>query len=54
MAARRALRVTRTEEYVPIAEAPYVAAFTPVANIAVGAETPWGSPPNWTGCCPGR
>ncbi|MFJ4844005.1 glycoside hydrolase family 3 protein [Streptomyces sp. NPDC088733] len=41
-AARRALRVTRTGEYEPITEAPYVAAFTPVANIAVGAETPWG------------
>ncbi|MFE0628909.1 glycoside hydrolase family 3 protein [Streptomyces sp. NPDC058864] len=42
VAARRALRVTRTDGYLPIAEAPYVAAFTPVANIAVGAETPWG------------
>lgn len=26
----------------PLTEAPYVAAFTPVANIAVGDETPWG------------
>jgi beta-N-acetylhexosaminidase len=37
--------VTRTEEYVPLnpgEAAPYVAAFTPVANIAVGDETPWG------------
>lgn len=42
IAARRAVRVTRTDEYVPIATAPYVAAFTPVANIAVGTETPWG------------
>jgi beta-N-acetylhexosaminidase len=41
-AARRALRVTRTEQYIPIASAPYVAAFTPMANIAVGDETPWG------------
>ncbi|MCW2873802.1 glycoside hydrolase family 3 protein [Actinacidiphila oryziradicis] len=41
-AARRALRVTRTESYVPITSAPYVAAFTPMANIAVGDETPWG------------
>jgi len=41
-AARRALRVTRTEAYVPLDAAPYVAAFTPVANIAVGDETPWG------------
>ncbi|MFI8179124.1 glycoside hydrolase family 3 protein [Actinacidiphila glaucinigra] len=42
VAARRALRVTRTEGYLPVTEAPYVAAFTPVANIAVGDETPWG------------
>ncbi|MEU4093891.1 glycoside hydrolase family 3 protein [Streptomyces sp. NPDC026673] len=42
VAARRALRVTHTDAYLPIAEAPYVAAFTPVANIAVGEETPWG------------
>ncbi|MDX3095922.1 glycoside hydrolase family 3 protein [Streptomyces sp. ME01-24h] len=41
-AARRALRVTRTDGYRPITEAPYVAAFTPVANIAVGDATPWG------------
>ncbi|MFI5753789.1 glycoside hydrolase family 3 protein [Streptomyces sp. NPDC051569] len=40
VAARRALRVTGTAE--PLTEAPYVAAFTPVANIAVGDETPWG------------
>ncbi|MER5223366.1 glycoside hydrolase family 3 protein [Streptomyces flaveus] len=42
VAARRALTVTRAEHFVPLAEAPYVAAFTPVANIAVGDETPWG------------
>lgn len=44
VAARRALRVTRTRGYVPLGPgaAPYVAAFTPVANVAVGAETPWG------------
>ncbi|MDX6345295.1 MAG: beta-N-acetylhexosaminidase, partial [Streptomyces sp.] len=41
-AARRALRVTRTDGYVPIKAPPYVAAFTPVANIAVGDVTPWG------------
>lgn len=41
-AARRALTVTRAEHCVPLAEAPYVAAFTPVANFAVGDETPWG------------
>ncbi|WP_432074868.1 glycoside hydrolase family 3 protein [Streptomyces wuyuanensis] len=42
-AARRAVRVTmgdRPSE--PLTTAPYVAAFTPVANIAVGDETPWG------------
>ncbi|MBQ0828272.1 glycoside hydrolase family 3 protein [Streptomyces tagetis] len=41
-AARRALRVTGAEGFTPLAGAPYVAAFTPVANIAVGHETPWG------------
>ncbi|MFE2430255.1 glycoside hydrolase family 3 protein [Streptomyces sp. NPDC059373] len=41
-AARRALRVIRTEGYVPVKAPPYVAAFTPVANIAVGDVTPWG------------
>lgn len=40
IAARRALRVTGTIE--PLQEAPYVASFAPVANIAVGGETPWG------------
>ncbi|MER5431296.1 glycoside hydrolase family 3 protein [Streptomyces sp. NPDC002588] len=41
-AARRALRVTGADTFAPLTEAPYVAAFTPVANIAVGPETPWG------------
>ncbi|NEB90216.1 glycoside hydrolase family 3 protein [Streptomyces bauhiniae] len=41
-AARRALTVTGGEAFTPLTEAPYVAAFTPVANIAVGDETPWG------------
>ncbi|MFJ6635709.1 glycoside hydrolase family 3 protein [Streptomyces sp. NPDC091376] len=42
-AARRAVRVTAGERpYEPLTSAPYVAAFTPVANIAVGDETPWG------------
>ncbi|MEV7421512.1 glycoside hydrolase family 3 N-terminal domain-containing protein [Streptomyces sp. NPDC091212] len=40
VAARRAVRVTGTVR--PLARAPYVAAFSPVANIAVGDETPWG------------
>ncbi|WP_328768740.1 glycoside hydrolase family 3 protein [Streptomyces sp. NBC_00286] len=42
IAARRALTVTRAEHFAPVTEAPYVAAFTPVANFAVGDETPWG------------
>ncbi|MFF3336884.1 glycoside hydrolase family 3 protein [Streptomyces sp. NPDC002888] len=41
-AARRALRLTGAERFTPLTEAPYVAALTPVANIAVGDETPWG------------
>ena len=41
-AARRALRVTVAGEPAPLTEPAYVAAFTPVANIAVGDETPWG------------
>jgi beta-N-acetylhexosaminidase len=41
-AARRALRVTRAPGFAALDAAPYVAAFTPVANIAVGEDTPWG------------
>ncbi|MFI9236578.1 glycoside hydrolase family 3 protein [Streptomyces sp. NPDC053079] len=41
-AARRALRVTAAAGYVPVDGPVYVAAFTPLANIAVGDETPWG------------
>ncbi|BBA99994.1 putative sugar hydrolase [Actinacidiphila reveromycinica] len=41
-AARRALRITRSEDHTPLAAPPYVAAFTPMANIAVGDVTPWG------------
>jgi beta-N-acetylhexosaminidase len=41
-AARRALRVHGAEDFTPLTEPPFVAAFTPVANIAVGDETPWG------------
>ncbi|MYR57011.1 glycoside hydrolase family 3 protein, partial [Streptomyces sp. SID625] len=41
-AARRAQRVTVAETFTPLDRAPYVAALTPVANIAVGDETPWG------------
>ena len=43
MAARRALKVTRGRHpHTPVTDAPYVASFTPVANFAVGDETPWG------------
>ncbi|MFE7899758.1 glycoside hydrolase family 3 protein [Streptomyces sp. NPDC057424] len=47
-AARRALTVTAApglgnpDTVKPLTEPPYVAALTPVANIAVGDETPWG------------
>ncbi|HZG04460.1 MAG TPA: glycoside hydrolase family 3 N-terminal domain-containing protein [Streptomyces sp.] len=41
-AARRALKVTGAEDYLPPDAPPYVAVFTPVVNIAVGDETPWG------------
>ncbi|WP_367137675.1 MULTISPECIES: glycoside hydrolase family 3 protein [Streptomyces] len=41
-AARRALRVTTSPGCEPLAGPAYVAAFTPLANIAVGDETPWG------------
>ncbi|MGJ5832930.1 glycoside hydrolase family 3 protein [Streptomyces ossamyceticus] len=43
VAARRALSATFAPlPYEPPAQPLYVAAFTPVANIAVGDETPWG------------
>ncbi|MFF4217757.1 glycoside hydrolase family 3 protein [Streptomyces nondiastaticus] len=41
-AARRALRVTAAPGHEPLTGPAYVAAFTPLANIAVGDETPWG------------
>ncbi|MFG2778580.1 glycoside hydrolase family 3 protein [Streptomyces prunicolor] len=42
VAARRALTVTGADAFTPLTEPPYVALLTPVANIAVGDETPWG------------
>ncbi|MFI1353746.1 glycoside hydrolase family 3 protein [Streptomyces sp. NPDC020898] len=42
LAARRAVEVTRSGPSEPLRQPPYVAAFTPVANFAVGDETPWG------------
>ncbi|MFF3242744.1 glycoside hydrolase family 3 protein [Streptomyces sp. NPDC002870] len=54
VAARRAVRVTAGQlPYEPVAVAPYVAAFTPVANIAVGDETPWGVAAELTAMLPG-
>ncbi|MFH0520820.1 glycoside hydrolase family 3 protein [Streptomyces sp. M41] len=57
VAARRALRTTdstdSTEGFGPLTEAPFVAAFTPVANIAVGDETPWGVAVELTRLLPG-
>ncbi|MEU6401287.1 glycoside hydrolase family 3 N-terminal domain-containing protein [Streptomyces sp. NPDC046985] len=41
-AARRALRATSPDAFAPLTAPPFVAALTPVANIAVGDETPWG------------
>ncbi|CAL9410454.1 glycoside hydrolase family 3 protein [Streptomyces sp. Tu 3180] len=41
-AARRAVTVTRTLPTAPPTGPVHVATFTPVANIAVGDETPWG------------
>ncbi|GHG57095.1 glycoside hydrolase family 3 protein [Streptomyces griseocarneus] len=42
VAARRALRVTAPAGHEPLTGPVYVAAFTPLANFAVGDETPWG------------
>lgn len=42
VAARRALKITGADDFTPLTEPPYVALLTPVANIAVGDETPWG------------
>ena len=51
-AARRALRLTGAD-FTPLSAAPYVAAFTPLANIAVGDETPWGVAAELTRLLPG-
>ncbi|MFI1799204.1 glycoside hydrolase family 3 protein [Streptomyces sp. NPDC020379] len=52
-AARRALRVTRSADHEPLTGPAHVAAFTPVANIAVGDETPWGVAAELTRLLPG-
>ncbi|MFI6942278.1 glycoside hydrolase family 3 protein [Streptomyces sp. NPDC050418] len=51
VAARRALSVTGTHD--ALTSPPYVAAFTPMANIAVGDETPWGVAAELTRRLPG-
>jgi len=61
VAARRALTVTGTDTgtsteadtFTPLTEPPYVALLTPVANIAVGDETPWGVGVELTRMLPG-
>lgn len=53
LAARRALRITGGDTFHPLTEAPFVAAFAPVANIAVGDETPWGVAAELTRLLPG-
>ncbi|GHF65650.1 glycoside hydrolase family 3 protein [Streptomyces thermodiastaticus] len=52
-AARRALRVTVADTFTPLTAPPYVAVFTPAANIAVGSETPWGVGAELAGLLPG-
>ncbi|MEU3709744.1 glycoside hydrolase family 3 protein [Streptomyces catenulae] len=52
-AARRALRRTAREPFTPLDGPVHVAAFTPVANIAVGDETPWGVAAELTRLLPG-
>ncbi|MFE2378023.1 glycoside hydrolase family 3 protein [Streptomyces sp. NPDC059398] len=52
VAARRALRAT-PQDHPPLTTAPYVAVFTPGANIAVGDETPWGIAAELTALLPG-
>jgi beta-N-acetylhexosaminidase len=54
-AARRALRVTHAagQPQPPLTEPPFVAAFSPTANIAVGGETPWGVGPELERLLPG-
>ncbi|MGW1840277.1 glycoside hydrolase family 3 protein [Streptomyces sp. NPDC002067] len=53
LAARRALRRTAREPFTPLTGPVHVAAFTPVANIAVGDETPWGVAAELTRLLPG-
>ncbi|SFD35091.1 glycoside hydrolase family 3 protein [Streptomyces aidingensis] len=55
-AARRALRVTPRDPGAPrpvLTTPPYVAEFSAAANVAVGAETPWGVGGHLDGLLPG-
>ncbi|MFD5732432.1 glycoside hydrolase family 3 protein [Streptomyces sioyaensis] len=52
-AARRALRRTADGPFTPLTTPACVAAFTPLANIAVGDETPWGVAAELTRLLPG-
>ncbi|MCG7204531.1 glycoside hydrolase family 3 protein [Streptomyces arenae] len=53
VAARRALHVTRVDSAAPLTVPPFVASLAPVANIAVGTETPWGVAAELTRLLPG-
>ncbi|MFI5703824.1 glycoside hydrolase family 3 protein [Streptomyces xanthochromogenes] len=53
VAARRAAKVTASPSWSPLAQAPYVATFTPVMNIAVSSETPWSIGAELDGLLPG-
>ncbi|MEU9447934.1 glycoside hydrolase family 3 protein [Streptomyces sp. NPDC048277] len=53
VAARRALHVTRVDSFAPLVTAPFVASLTPMVNIAVSTETPWGIAAELTRLLPG-
>ncbi|MFJ3932282.1 glycoside hydrolase family 3 protein [Streptomyces sp. NPDC090029] len=54
LAARRAVRLTPgARPFEPLTGPAYVAALTPVANFAVGDETPWGIAAELAGLLPG-
>ncbi|GAA4069123.1 MULTISPECIES: glycoside hydrolase family 3 protein [Streptomyces] len=53
VAARRAAKVTASPSWQALKQAPYVATFTPVMNIAVSSETPWSIGAELDGLLPG-
>ncbi|MFE9117433.1 glycoside hydrolase family 3 protein [Streptomyces sp. NPDC007172] len=53
VAARRAAKVTASPSWRPLEQAPYVATFAPVMNIAVSSETPWSIGAELDGLLPG-